>query len=161
MTSVVVEGTRPATTADLPVLLDLYEKAKEELRVCRGRWYECDALPEPVADVFGVALRDEMPFPFLLLGTIDNYPVGYLLATLIPMLPQAEDSVRGHLRFFVEMEAREIGIAEAMLDVGMERFRAHGVSSADITVLPGQRAAKNFCEQHGFVARSLTMHRRW
>ena len=60
---------------------------------------------------------------------------------------------------FGEPEGRSIGVGDAVVEVLIAFFTAHGCIGADALALPGNRATKNFFEQHGFVARSLVMHR--
>lgn len=154
------EGVRPATRADVDRLVELYEALKIELGEYRGRWYELDAWPEPAQAALAAAVDD--PAVLVLVGTIDEVPVGYAVCTTRPALPQsAERSVGLVTNLFVEVEAREVGVGEALLSGCIDWLRRRDVRSADIEVLPGHRAAKNFCEENGFVARSLTMHARW
>lgn len=155
-----MEGVRPATPEDLPRLLELYEALKLELDEYRGRWYEFDAWPEPVAAALerAIAAADML----VLVGTIDGVAVGYAVCEAVPTLPQASEPLAGRIRdLFVEVDAREVSVGEALLSGCIDWLRECGCRSADIEVLPGHRAAKNFCESNGFTARSLTMHARW
>lgn len=155
-----MEGIRPATHDDLPRLLELYAAMKVELGGYRGRWYENDAWPEPVATALeaAVAASDVL----VLVGTIDEVAVGYAVCETQTALPQAGETRSGHIRdLFVEAEAREVSVGEALLSGCIEWLRDKGCRGADMRVLPGHRSAKNFCEEHGFVARSLVMHARW
>lgn len=155
-----MEGVREAEAADLPVLLALYESLKLELGEYRGRWYELDAWPEPADESFRAAMAD--PATLVLVGTIDGFPLGYAVCEVRPGLPQNREGEVGRIRhLFVEVQAREVGVGEALVSACIAWMRGRGVRSADLQVLPGHRAAKNFCEENGFVARSLTMHARW
>lgn len=153
-----MEEVRPATREDLPRLLELFATAREELAGYRGRWYELDALPEPVAGEFARAMQEDDSL--LLMGTVHGYPVAWLMACLETTLPQAPDPVTGRIRVYVEPEARELGVGEALLDEARPWLLSKGARAADIHVSPGHRAAKNFCEGQGFVARALVMHSR-
>ena len=62
---------------------------------------------------------------------------------------------------YVEPEAREVGIGAALLDVLVQWALNAGCVGVDSVVLPGNRAAKNFFEAHGLIARSITVHRRF
>lgn len=155
-----MEGVRPATPADLPLLLELYAALKVELGGYRGRWYETDAWPEPAAAALEQAIDAEDVL--VLVGTIDDVVVGYAVCEASAALPQADEPLIGRIRdLFVDVEAREVGVGEAMLSECIAWLRGRGVRAADMRVLPGHRAAKNFCEDNGFVARSLVMHARW
>jgi len=59
---------------------------------------------------------------------------------------------------YVDAGCRGIGIGEALVGRALEWFRSEGCSGADAFALPGARATKNFFEETGFTARSLTMH---
>ena len=59
---------------------------------------------------------------------------------------------------YVEPSARLVGVGEAMLDVVVAWFAERGCQGVDAPALPGSRPAKAFFEDHGFVARLLTMH---
>lgn len=155
-----MEGVRPATRHDLARLLELYEELKLELGEYRGRWYEIDAWPEPVVAALerAIASADVL----VLVGTIDDVAVGYAVCEAVPTLPQAGEPLVGRIRdLFVEVGARGVSVGEALLSGCIAWLRERGCHSADIQVLPGHRAAKNFCEENGFTARSLTMHARW
>ena len=155
-----MESVRPATADDLARLLALYADLRVELAGYRGRWYDLDAWPEPVEDVFATLIAE--PDALVLVGTIDDVPIGYLAATVGRPLPQAAGDPLGRVHdLFVEPDAREVGVGEALLSAAIEWFTGRGVVQADIRVLPGHRAAKNFCEENGFVARALVMHARW
>lgn len=155
-----MEAVREATADDLPRLAELYAALRVELAGYRGRWYDLDAWPEPVDGVFASLVAD--PDALVLVGTIDDVVIGYLAATVVTPLPQAADEPLGRVHdLFVEPEAREVGVGEALLSAAIEWLSDRGIVHADIRVLPGHRAAKNFCEEHGFVARALIMHARW
>ncbi len=151
---------RDATPGDLGRLLELYADLDREMGEYRGRWAHIDTWPEPVAGALGAAIADEQIGVFV--GTIDDYPVGYAVCEIEDALPQTGGERVGNVRdLFVEPEAREVGVGEALLLRVIDWLTEHGVRSADITVSPGHRAAKNFCEENGFVARSITMHSQW
>jgi ribosomal protein S18 acetylase RimI-like enzyme len=60
----------------------------------------------------------------------------------------------------VEPEAREVAVGEAIADRLVAFCRDARCTGIDAYALPGNRAAKNFFETHGFTARLLVMHRR-
>lgn len=155
-----MEGVRPATGDDLPRLLELYDALANEMAEYRGRWSELQTWPAPVSEAFAAAVAD--PDVLSLVGTITDYPVGYLICEITSGLPQAGAKPIGRVRdLFVEPDAREVGVGEALLNEAVAWLTGRGAHAADITVSPGHRAAKNFCEENGFVARTITMHSRW
>ena len=86
-----------------------------------------------------------------------NVVVGFGVGRLEPLRDGRLLGVIDEL--FVEPEARSIGVGDAVVEELLGFFTAHGCIGADALALPGNRATKNFFEQHGFVARSLVMHR--
>jgi GNAT superfamily N-acetyltransferase len=61
---------------------------------------------------------------------------------------------------FVEPDAREVGIGEAIAEQLVAFCVERQCVGIDAVALPGHRAAKNFFEEQHFTARMLTMHRR-
>jgi GNAT superfamily N-acetyltransferase len=155
-----VEGIRDATSNDLTRITGLYEELKLELSEYRGRWLDLDAWPEPAEDALAAAIAaDDV---LVSVGTIDGYVVGYVVVEIRPTLPQASTDSIGRVRdLFVEVEARGVGVGEALLSGAIDWLTNRGIRAADVSVLPGHRAAKNFFEENGFVARSITMHGHW
>lgn len=150
-------AARPATIEDLPVLVHLYRRLEEEMVALSGMWPLTSGLAEPVDLRLTEAIED--PDSHVLIGSYEGYPLGFLLATIDAMLPQAGGERLGSIRLvFVAQEAREVGIGEVMRLMVLEELRARGISRFDAHVLPGHRLAKNFFEQGGFSARHIIMH---
>jgi hypothetical protein len=150
-------GARLATDSDLPVLVDLYRSLEKEMVALHPMWPLTDGLAEPVEEAWLGVLESQ--FARVYLGTIDDVPFGLLLARVEEMLPQAMGELLGSIRLvFVEMDAREVGVGEAMLEVALGDLRRLGLRRFDAHVLPGHRLAKNFFEAGGFAARSIIMH---
>ena len=90
-------------------------------------------------------------------GTLDDAVVGY---GIVEVAELRDGSRIGRVtELFVEPDAREVGVGETLANALVEWCRARGCTGVDATALPGHRATKNFFEEQGFVARSLTMHR--
>lgn len=150
-------AARHATIEDLPVLHYLYRRLEEEMVALSRMWPLTSGLAEPVDLQLTRAIAD--PDSVVLVGSYEGYPLGFLLATVDPMLPQANGETLGSIRLvFVAQEAREVGIGEVMRLLVLEVLRARGISRFDAHVLPGHRLAKNFFEQGGFSARHIIMH---
>lgn len=148
---------RAAVPEDLDSLVRLYRLLEAEMTDLHPMWHLADGLAEPVEVSFEKILED--PQAIVVLGEIDGYPLGFLLAVVEDILPQAGGERVGSIRLvFVEKEAREVAIGETMRDLAMEWLRERGIRKFDAHVLPGHRLAKNFFEAGGFSARSIIMH---
>ncbi len=148
---------RPATPDDLAVLEALYRSLEVEMTALHAMWPVADGLDEPVADSFREALDE--PDTVLLIGEIDGYPFGFLMARVERLLAQADGEQVGAIRLiFVESDAREVAVGEEMREMALEILRDRGITKFDAHVLPGHRLAKNFFEAGGFSARSIIMH---
>jgi hypothetical protein len=148
---------RPASAADIPELVRLYRLLEAEMARLEDSWPLAAGLAEPVDASFGAALADAKTA--VLIGCIDAVPFGFLVARREPMLPQAGGAEIGAVRLvFTEMQAREVGVGEAMVSSYLGAERSAGVRRFDAHVTPGQRLTKNFFEANGFSARSIVMH---
>lgn len=150
--------SRPAAAQDLPELVRLYRHLEVEMSALSEMWPLAGGLPEPVEREFASRLADDRAL--LRIGEIDRVPFGFVLATIDSMLPQAGGELLGSIRLiYVEDEAREVGLAEVMLDDLLAALRDREICRFDAHVLPGHRLAKNFFESGGFKARAIVMHR--
>lgn len=150
-----METARPATGDDLADLERLWIHAVAELDGQRGGWLIAGSLHRPDPAAFLASALDD-PDRFLAIGFIDGVPVG--VASLHADRDRREPLGRLEV-IYVEPRARQVGVAEALLDVVIERCRSWGVAGLDAPALPGNRAAKSFFEHQGMVARLLIMHR--
>jgi ribosomal protein S18 acetylase RimI-like enzyme len=150
-------SARRATPSDLDDLHALYRGLEAEMTALHPMWPLADGLAEPVAESLSSCLRD--PNTVVVLGLINDLPMGFLVAVVEDLLPQAEGTRVGSIRLvFVDHPAREVGVGEAMLDLALNELRQRGLTRFDAHVLPGHRLVKNFFEAGGFAARSITMH---
>lgn len=150
-------NARLATPDDVPVLVDMYRDLEKEMLDLHAMWPLADGLAEPVDDSFARAL--EADDTLVVIGSVFEYPFGFLVAKVESILPQAGGEAIGSIRLvFVELEARQVAVGEAMRDLAMDLLRERGISKFDAHVLPGHRLAKNFFEAGGFSARSIVMH---
>jgi ribosomal protein S18 acetylase RimI-like enzyme len=152
-----IVSARHATADDVKDLVRLYRGLEAEMTELHPMWPLADGLNEPVAE----SLRDLVADPdtTILIGQIDDYPFGFLVARVEGLLDQAGDVRVGAIRLvYVDQAAREVGVGEIMRDTAVGEMREHGIARFDAHVLPGHRLAKNFFESGGFSARSIIMH---
>ena len=153
-----MEAARPATPNDVPALAELAERALAELAPTRGGavFVAREGRAQPVADTLAADLED--PAVCVLVGTIDDHPVGYAVGRTEPLRDRSTLGVITDL--YVEDGARSVGVGEALMGSLLEFFGAAGCAGVDATALPGTRATKNFFEESWFTARLLVMHHR-
>ena len=151
-----IEAARPATTDDLPVIVELYRSAAEEQRNLRQTWADFDARPEPAEQSLRADLEDRDAFAVV--GTIDDVPIGYAVGRLVAGLPQVGGRRLIITDIYVDPEARAVGVGELIVNELLQWGRDHDARNAEARVLPNFRDAKNFCEENGFTGRVLVMH---
>lgn len=149
--------SRSAVDADVPAIARLVTMAREELAPTRGGelWALRAARPEPPDDSLREAIAD--PTQLLQVGLIDDVVLGYASvgledlsdATLLAVITEV----------YVEPEARGVGVGHGLIGAVLRWATEHGARGLDASVLPGNRAAKNFFETAGLVARSIVVHR--
>jgi ribosomal protein S18 acetylase RimI-like enzyme len=150
-------SVRPATPEDLDQLISLYRLLEAEMIPLEEMWPIADGLSEPLDESLAAEIESEDSV--FLLGLVDDYPFGFLIARVEEMLPQASGERIGAIRFvFVDHGARQISVGEHMLDAALDELRSRGIRRFDAHVLPGHRLVKNFFESGGFSARSIIMH---
>lgn len=150
-----METARAAARRDLDDLARLWRAAVADLAGQRGGLLLADGLGgEDLAAWLADGLAD--PDRLVVLGLIDASPVGMAAAAA----DRARREPLGVLEaIYVEPGARQVGVAEAMLDLVVSWCDARGLLGLDAPALPGNRAAKSFFEDNGFQARLLVMHR--
>jgi GNAT superfamily N-acetyltransferase len=150
-------SARVADPEDLPALIDLYRDLEAEMTELHPMWPLADGLPEPLDAAFVDSMSDDDTI--VVLGELDGYPFGFLVAVVEDLLPQGGGKRVGSIHLvYVEADAREVGLGETMRDFALDRLRERGIRRFDAHVLPGHRLAKNFFEAGGFSARSIVMH---
>lgn len=148
---------RDARHDDVPVLVDLYRQLEKEMIALHAMWPIADGLDEPIESSMAAIIDD--PASLVLLVELDDYPFGFLWMRVEELLDQAAGEKVGVIRLiYVEDEAREVALGEALREEALARLRAEGITKFDAHVLPGHRLAKNFFESGGFSARSIIMH---
>jgi GNAT superfamily N-acetyltransferase len=152
-----MEGCRPATEDDLPRLAELARLAIAELTPMKGGdvWAARDARGEPLDESLKAALAD--PDTRVLCGTIDDAVIGYAVVRLDDLRDGGRVGILQDI--FVEPEAREVGVGEALVNDVIEWCREADCIGIDSSALPGNRQTKNFFETFGFTARLIVVHK--
>lgn len=153
-----MEAARLATDHDIDALGGLFDRAAAEMLPARGgvMFLAREARPNPSAE--SIALAINAADTSVWVGTIDDFPVGYAIGHTEVVRNGENLGVIEDL--FVEDEAREVGVGEALIDALMAWFVERGCAGVDAHALPGDRQTKNFFETSGFSARLLVMHHR-
>lgn len=157
MTSALQISVREATPEDVPILAGLYRKLEVEMIPLEEMWPLADGLPEPIETAL---LADiEADESVVVIGSLEGYPFGFMIAREEALLPQADGAKVGAIRYvFVDHDAREVSVAENMRDHVMHQLQGRGITRFDAHVVPGHRLVKNFFEAGGFSARTIVMH---
>lgn len=151
-------SARPATVDDIEALVAMYRSLESEMSPLSHLWPLADGLAEPVEAAFTDLVED--PATVAVIGEVDGVDLGFCVARIEAMHPQAEGRLLGSIRLiFVDHPAREVGVGEAMLQAVLTELRSRDVKTFDAHVLPGHRLVKNFFEAAGFKARSIVMSR--
>ena len=151
-----MEGARKATLADLDVLERFATQAVAEQAENKGGfiWSRRETRNPPYRVSLEAAFSD--PDQNIWMGVINEVAVGYAVAG-VELLRTGE--VLGTVsELWVEPEAREVGVGEALIADVIEWCKERNCVGIDSMALPGNRATKNFFETFGFKARLLTVH---
>lgn len=83
--------------------------------------------------------------------------VGGVGGTVMGSLIARQDSARRwHIvHLYVEPDAREVGIGDALLRMCLDQLRVKGADFVGGQALPGDRSMKNLFERHGLVAQTI------
>ncbi len=151
------ESARLAGPDDLARLAALADEAVAEQAEERGGavWAARESRPRPTGSSLAEALAD--PEQLVVAGTIDGVVVGYGVARTECLRTGEVLGVVSDL--YVEPEARQVGVGEAMIDGLVAWCTTQGCCGVDALALPGNRATKNFFETFGFTARAIVVHR--
>jgi ribosomal protein S18 acetylase RimI-like enzyme len=151
-----VEGVRRAEAADLERCRELVTEALAATQGQRGAaLLLAGASPVGLAStlVDHWALNDETA---TVVGTFNDVIVGVAAGTVSESGPRTLGRIEC---FYVEPDARAVGVGQAMVDALLEYFSARGCSDVDAMALPGDRSSKQLLESSGFKARLLILHR--
>lgn len=147
------EHARPATIEDLDMVVALITEAHHEIAVSKGGplYLRREGRQQPVSDSLRHAVTDDDQF--VVVGTLDDSGVGYATVTTEILPDGAQIAEIGEI--FVLPDGRGVGVGEVMLDAVMAWARERGCTHLEGSVLPGNRAGKNFFERAHMVTRIL------
>jgi GNAT superfamily N-acetyltransferase len=152
-----MENVRPAGLDDLNELVTLAGAAHGELAPTRGGYVFVNREARWVRDEGAFRVSIEAPDHHVVVGTIDEVPVGFGAVRLEALRSGETLGVIDEL--FVLPGARGVGVGEVMMNELLAFCRDHGCMGIDAVALPGNRATKNFFETFGLVARAILVHR--
>lgn len=156
-----MESARLAVEADLSDVADLARRAIVELGEGKGGdlWRRREARQEPLEAEITAAIAGDVGGHAgqVVVGTVDDAVVGYGVVHLETLADGGRLAVVDDV--YVEPDAREVGVGEAMMDDMVAFARAEGCVGIDALVLPGDRHSKNFFETFGLTARAIVVHR--
>jgi GNAT superfamily N-acetyltransferase len=152
-----VEAVRRADAGDLDRCRELLADAIEAMQGQRGAALLLADRAEPETGPGSVIERwDADPETEVLVGTFSDAVVGIAVGTLTRL---GERRVGRIECFYVEPDARAVGVGQAMVGSLVEWFATHGCTDVDAVALPGDRSSKQLLESSGFKARLLVLHR--
>jgi len=149
-----VETTsRPAVDADVPVVAALVELALDEAEASKGgeMYRRREARQEIRESDLREAIADDAQL--VTTGLLDDVVVGFA-TTHLETLPDGAQIAEVR-EIYVLPDARGVGVGEYMLD-GIRAWAVdQGCVRLESSVLPGNRAGKNFFERAAMVTRLL------
>lgn len=138
---------------DKSQLQKLLNEAKKEKWSQRGAKELCSKLSY-FKDINSCFLSDPTQFSFV--ATIEQQVVGLIIAKSCSNNSQNDSTLNIEV-LYIDPAFRRNHIATLLLLSAINFAGAHNYSAVELTVLPGDRAAKSFCEAHGLKARALIM----
>lgn len=151
-----MESARPATVDDAPRLAALHDLAIAEVSPARGgELLAVRSARERPQEELAAAIED--PGHLVVAGEIDGWIAGYCAVRAEVLRDGSTLGVIDDL--YVEADARQVGVGEAMVDAVLEWCNEMRCRGIDAVALPGDRHTKNFFETFGFTARAIVVHR--
>jgi GNAT superfamily N-acetyltransferase len=152
-----MEAARRAEPSDVEVLCALAAEARAGLVDQRGgpqRLLELRA-PEDDGNAFPALVAD--PTALVLVGSWDHLPGAYVVARRVER--RDGTAVARVDELYVQPAVRELGVAEAMMDLVLAWAGEQGCAAVEAVALPGDRLTKNFFERFGLTARAIVVAR--
>lgn len=150
-----MESARVANHHDLHRIAELWDDACAELEAVRGGALLVRRVQRSESPLALLRAAQGRPEEVVAAGLIDDVVVGFAYGRLGEGPGERIGVVEA---LYVEPDAREVGVGDALAGVLAEHFARLGCRGIDAFALPGSRKAKAFFETHGFTARLLVMH---
>jgi len=138
---------RQALSGDIEELQRFETEARSQLEIFRGGMRLADELPE-VGPAWGE--RIVSPRWTVLVAGLDDVAMGYLCIDF-----EAQRDAPLIEAVYVTVDARELGLGDAMVSAAIEECLRRGSDAIDAYALPGDRETKNLFERSGLTARLL------
>ncbi len=156
-------SVRRASSRDLPRLVELHRAADAALQEQRGGSHlGAERGRGSIAEDVEASLTEELTGQQsqILLGCVGEAIVGHAVLRFPPAVAGTVESrsVAELRELFVDPRARQIGVGSALLEAARDEAASRGCTGIDSVALPGDRATKNFFEDHGMVARAIVVH---
>ena len=155
-----MESVRSAVPEDAEICATLCQRALEELSGARGgnllARRETGLVAKALLRPGGLRRLMSDSRRLVLVGLVDDIVVGLAVARAESVGESLLGVVDG---FYVQPEARGVGVGRIMLDSVTKWMVLRGCRAVDAGALPGARETKSFFESAGFKARLITMHR--
>ena len=147
-----VETARLANSEDEQYFNDLFTAARVETSSAKGfeLWNQLESVGNAPGVTFQEFVADTQKA--IVIGEYNNYPLGYMLIELLTIDDKFATNIH---EVFVDADAREVGIAEAIMDFTIDWSRANGSTLIMGRAFPGDRATKNFFERFRITARLI------
>lgn len=156
--------TRPVEIQDQEIMEELLQIARAEIMPQRGgKIYLSTEMRESFSDLEAELAN---PAACYIAGTYEGVLMGWGYAVQIEMVEDTRggnakkvgDVVANVKELFVQSEARDIGIGEAILSALIEWAKQSKCQGIQGTALPGNRETKGLFERFGMKTRMLTVY---
>ena len=153
-----MEGVRPAEAGDLERCRELVDEAIAAVEGQRGAALLLDGEPPSELGRAGSLVErwEADANTEVLVGTFSDVVVGIAVGTLTRLGTRRVGRIEC---FYVEPDARTVGVGQAIVGSLVEWFAEQGCTDVDAVALPGDRSTKQLLESSGFKARLLILHR--
>ena len=146
------ETARLADLNDEQYFTDLFTAARMEISSYKGfeLWNQLESVGNLPEVAFKEFIGDSQKA--IVIGENDNCPLGYMLIELVSIDDKFATNIH---EVFVDANAREVGIGEAIMDFTIDWSRTNGAAHIMGRAFPGNRATKNYFERFRITARLI------